>query len=336
MKRKLLLAVLFLLASSASLTSAFAAETIVLKMGHFLPPDSSYMVAVSSVPARIAKATSGQVKVELYSSLVKAPELSAAVRDGRLDMVAAVHGFMSGTAPALSAGELPGMFWDAEDYKKALDTFLAKELTSIWDRQFNSNVLALGAFDRMVILSNKPLRTVEDFKGIKIRVPSAVSSQLMNALGAKPVQLAFPEIAPALSSGVVDAVLTDAGVSHGMGFYNIAKWINVWRSGVVSWAMVVNKDAWAKIPPDLQKAMTVEFKAIEQDHFAGYAKHSDAMIAKMVEKGMTLVEPPRSEIEKMYSDKYTKVAYDSFIQQSSRSGTDGRKTITELRMALQK
>ena len=313
---------------------AAVAQTIAWKMGHLIASDSSYMVAVSSVPERIAKATNGRVNIELHSSLVKPPELSAAVRDGRLDIVAAVHGFMSGTAPALSAGELPGLFWDGDDYKRALDAFLAEEHKKIWEKQFNANVLALGAFDRIVILSNKPLRKVEDFKGVKIRVPSAVASQLMHALGARPVQLAFAEIAPALSSGVVDAVMTDAGVSHGMGFYNISKFINVWRSGVVSWAMVVNKDAWAKVPPDLQKVVAAEFKAIERDHFAAYTKHSDAMIAKMVEKRMTYVEPPKPEIEKMYSEKYTKAVYDSFIELSGKSGTDGRRFVAELRKVL--
>jgi TRAP-type transport system periplasmic protein len=333
--RKPIMALLAAVGVAMASGSAWSAGPIVLKMGHFIPPDSSYMVAVNSVPARIAKATGDAVKIELHSSLVKPPELSSAVRDGRLDLVAAVHGFMSGTAPALSAGELPGLFRDADDYKKALDAFLAQELTGIWDRQFNARVLALGAFDRMVILAKKPLRTVDDFKGLKIRVPSAVASQLMNALGAKPVQLAFAEIAPALSSGVVDAVLTDAGVSHGMGFHNIAKTINVWRSGVVSWGMVVNKDKWSQLPPAVRQAMEAEFKAIERDHFANYAKHSDGMIAAMVAKGMTLVEPTREEIAKMYSDRYTKAIYDSFAQQSARSGTDGRKTVLQVRQVLQ-
>lgn len=334
MIRQLLQACLLLAALPFAATAS--AQPVTLKMGHFIPPDSSYMVAVNSVPDRIAKATNGQVKIELYSSLVKPPELSGAVRDGRLDMIAAVHAFMSGTAPALSVGELPGLFLDGTDYKRALDQYLAKELIGIWDRQFNSTVLALGAFDRMVILSKKPLRVIEDFNGIKIRVPSAGAAHLMNALGAKPVQLAFAEIAPAMSSGVVDAVLTDAGVAHGMGFHNIAKNVNVWRSGVVSWAMVVNKDAWAKLSPDLQKAMAAEFKAIEAEHFAAYTKHSDDMIARMVAKGMTLVEPTKAEVDRMYSEKYTKAAYDNFYEQSQRSGIDGRATVDAVRKILAK
>lgn len=316
--------------------AVFAADPIVWKMGQFTPPGSSYLVSVNSIPERIAKATDGRLKVELHPSLVKAPEMPAAVRDGRLDSVAMIHAFMSGTAPTLSAGELPGMFWDIDDYKKALDAFLKEESKQIWAAQFNGVLLAQGAFDRIVIMSNKPLRKIEDFKGLKIRIPGAVAARLMVSLGARPVTVAFPEIAPALSSGVVDAVMTDAGTSFGMGFYNITKYMHVWRSGVVSWAVVANKDAWAKLPPDLQKAVADEFKAIERDHFAGYTKYSDAMIAKMVEKGVTYIEPPKSEIDRMYSEKNTKAAYEWFYDLAKESKADGRRTVSELRKILGK
>ena len=63
---------------------------------------------------------------------------------------------------------------------------------------------------------------------------------------------------------------------------------------------------------------------------------ANAMIAKMVEKGMTYVEPPKPEIEKMYSEKYTKGAFDWFVELSGRSGTDGRRIVAELRKILGK
>lgn len=316
--------------------TVFAAEPIVWKMGQFTPPGSSYLVAVNSIPERIAKATNGRLKIDLYPSLVKPPEMPAAMRDGRLDAIAMIHAFMSGTAPTLSSGELPGMFWDIDDYKKALDAFLAEENKKTWATQFNGVALAQGAFDRIVIMSNKPLRKIEDFKGLKIRIPGAVAARLMVSLGARPVTIAFPEIAPALSSGVVDAVMTDAGTSFGMGFYSITKYMHVWRSGVVSWAVVANKEAWAKLPPDLQKTVADEFKAIERDHFAGYTKYSDAMIAKMVEKGVTYIEPPKSEIDRMYSEKNTKSAYEWFYDLSKNSQADGRGIVSELRKILGK
>lgn len=316
--------------------ATFGAEPIVWKMGQFTPPGSSYLVAVNSIPERIAKATDGRLKIELHSSLVKPPELAAGVLDGRLDSAAVIHAFISGTAPTLSSGELPGMFWDIDDYKKALDAFLAEENKKTWARQFNSVVLAQGAFDRIVIMSNKPLRKIEDFRGLKIRIPGAVAARLMVSLGARPVTITFAEIAPALSSGVVDAVMTDAGTSFGMGFYSFTKYLHVWRSGVVSWAIVANKDVWAKLPPDLQKAAADEFKAIERDHFAGYTKYSDAAIARMVAKGVTYIEPPKSEIDRMYSEQNTKSAYEWFYDLSGKSQADGRRMVSELRKILGK
>lgn len=319
-----------------SFSSAFAAEPIVWKMGHFTPPGSSYLVAVKSIPERIAKATNGRLKINLFSSLVKPPELPAALNDGRLDVIAPAHPFMSGSAPTLSGGELPGMFWGINEYKKVLDAFLAEENKKIWAKQFNGVLLTNGAFDRIVIMSNKPLRKIEDFKGLKIRIPGAVAARLMVSLGARPVTIPFPEIAPALSSGVVDAVMTDAGTSFGMGFYNITKFMHVWRSGVVSWAFVANKDAWAKLPPDLQKIVANEFKAIERDHFAGYTKFSDAAIARMEAKGVELIQPSKSEVDRLYSEKNTKASYDWFYDLAKKSNADGHKLVAEIRKILGK
>lgn len=316
---------------------AAAAQDIVLKMGHFIPPDSSYLVAVQSVPDRIARATGGRVKVELYSTLIQVRDQPSALRDGRLDMVAAVHPFMSGTAPTLSTGELPGLFYDIEDYKLVLDSFLADEHRKVWERQFNGVVLALGAFDRMVIVSKKPLNRVEDFRGLKIRVPSAPASQLMITVGARPVQLVFAEIAPALSSGVVDAVLTDAGTSRGMGFYNIAKYLHVWRTGVVSWAMVINKDVWGKLPADVRDVIQAEFRAIESDHFRNYASHSDSIIASMKEKGMTVIAPGDPEIKRMYSEANLSKVYDAFIALAEKTGVDNaRQIVSQSRSVLKR
>ncbi|MDB3935477.1 TRAP transporter substrate-binding protein DctP [Granulosicoccus sp.] len=331
-----LLKVAALTLAFVSLPAVTAAQEITWKMGHLTPPGSSYLSAVQSVPERVDKATNGEVNVELFATLFQVREQPQAVRDGRLDMIAGVHPFLSGTAPTLAASELPGLFWDIDDYITVIESDVGDHLRDVWSRQFNSHVLAFGAFDRSVILSNKKLAKVEDFRGLKIRVPSAGAAQLMGALGARPVQLAFSEIAPALSSGVVDAVLTDAGTSRGMGFDDIAEYLHVWHSGVFSWAMVINNDVWNGLDPELQETITAEFQALQKDHFDGYKARNDEIIKSMGDSGMEIIIPPKDEVARMYSDRNTELIFNSFTSLAKKTGSDGEAVIEMVKKALNK
>lgn len=297
-----------------------AAQDFTLRMGHFIPPSSSYLTAIESVPDRIKKATGGRVEIQLFSNLVPGPNLPDAVRDGRLDIVAPLHPWVSGTAPTLALAELPGLFEGAEDYKVALDQFLNDEYVDVWRNQFNAVVLASGMFDRPVILSQKPLRTADDFKGIRIRVPSVVMSQLMESLGAQPVQLPFGEIAPAMERGVVDAVLTDAGTSRGMGFFDVAKYVNLWDIAVFSWPILINANTWASLPEDVQGQLRAEFQAIQADHFANYNAHNAQVIKDLEAKGMTVVTPSEEGLKQVFSPENLEPLYQRYLKLSADRG----------------
>lgn len=309
-----------LAALAFALPAMAGAQDVTLRMGHFVPPSSSYMVAVETIPARISAATGGAVEIQLFHNLVPGPNLPDAVRDGRLDLAAPLHPWVSGTAPTLALAELPGLFKGPEDYSVALEEFLEAEYVDVWASQFNAKVLASGMFDRAVILSQKPLATAADFKGIRIRVPSVVMAQFMESLGAQPVELPFGEIAPAMERGVVDAVLTDAGTSRGMGFYDVAKYVNLWDIAVFSWPILINADSWARIPPELQQKMQAEFRAIQADHFAGYAAHNDQVIADLEAKGMTVVRPDAEARAAVFSADNLEPLYQRYLRLSAERG----------------
>ena len=313
------------------------AQEHVWKMGYVNATDSSYLKAINTIPDRIARATGGKVKIELHHSLVQGPSQPAALRDGRLEIMAGVNPWLSGEAPILNIGHLPGLILEVSEYKKVLDIYLAEEFKKVWATKYNGVMLSSGIFERQVILSNKPLRKVDDFKGVKVRVHNTEAAQLMNRLGAKPTPIAFPEIVPALQRGVVDAVMTSTGTSHGFGFYTVAKYIHDWKIGTAAgWSVVVNKDAWAKLSPDLQKAVAREFKAIEEAHFADHEPYSDMMTQKQLEKGMTLIIASPDELKKVFSDDNVKAVYDAWYDLCQKNGYDCRRVEAKVREILKR
>ena len=326
----------FVLAAAIALVgSATLAQEHVWKMGHIPATDSSYLKIAESIPDRIAKVTGGKVKIELHPTLVKGPQQPAALRDGRLEMSMGVNPWLSGEAPILNIGHLPGLIKNEQEYRKVMEAGLKEDFAKIWSDRYNGVMLATGVWEDQVILSNKELRKADDFKGLKVRVHNTEAAQLMNALGAKPTPVVYEEMAPSLQRGIVDLVMTSCGTSHGFGFYSVAKYISVWKIGTaVGWSAVVNKDAWAKLTPELQKAVAAEFKAIENDHYAVHRKYSDDMIQKQVDKGMILIRASDEEIAKVFSPQNVEAVYEAFYKLAAERGYDGKAVVEKARKIL--
>jgi len=320
---------------AAGLAAAAGAQDIVWKVGHIEATDSSYLRTVKQMPERLAKATGGRLKLELSSTLVKGAQQPAGLRDGRLEMITGVNPWLSGEAPILNIGHLPGLIADATEYRKVLDAGLVEDFAKIWLDKYNGVMLAHGVFERQVILAKKPILKAEDFKGLKIRVHNTEAAQLMNALGAKPTPVDFGEIAPALQRGVVDAVMTSTGTSHGFGFHSVADYIHYWGIGTaVGWSAVVNKDAWAKLPPDLQDKVKAELKAIEAEHYAEHDSYSDRMTQGQIDKGMTLIALGSDERAKVFTEDNVKAVYDAWYQLCADRGYDGKAAVAKARQLL--
>jgi len=324
-----------LVATTASLSLPALSQEHVWKMGHVPATDSSYLETIETMPARIASATGGMVTIELHPTLVKGSAQPGALRDGRLEIIAGVNPWLSGEAPILNFGHLPGLIADAQEYRRVLDAGLEEDIANVWLEKYNGVMLSHGVFERQVILSNKPILKPEDFKGLKIRVHNTEAAQLMNALGAKPTPVDFAEIAPALQRGVVDAVMTSTGTSHGFGFYSVAEYVHYWGIGTgVGWSVVVNKDAWNKLTPELQDAVRAEFQAIEDEHYANDDRYSDAMTQLQIDKGMTLIVPGADERAKVFAAENVKAVYDAWYALCDARGYDCRAVFAKAEKLL--
>ena len=135
----------------------------------------------------------------------KPPELYRQTVQGISDICFTLPGYTSNDFPMMALTELPGMAKSAEDGTRKLwahfDRFLAREYK-------DAKVLMLWNSDTASIMSKtKPVRTLEDMKGMKIRTPSAAQSAQLEALGAIPIDMPANQIYNSLDRGVVDAAM---------------------------------------------------------------------------------------------------------------------------------
>jgi TRAP-type C4-dicarboxylate transport system substrate-binding protein len=250
-------------------------------------------------------------------------------------MSAALHTYLAAEEPRFSIFNLPGLIGGMPDYKKVGDGFWFADTHKIWKDRYKSVVLAEGAWCSQRLFSKTPIRTIEDFRNKRLRVHNPQTAELMNALGAKPVPLALPEVMPSLERGVIDGVFTSACYGDGQEYWRVAKNVQDWALGpITGWAVIINADVWEKIPADLREKIGVEMAALQKEALENHAKYDSAAIARMKAGGADLWTAPPEARQQLFAAKYADPTYESWYKRAKEVGFDGKAYIEKIKATL--
>lgn len=326
------------LATTAGLlcASAALAQQFNFTMAVIPAPGDAYAILSATVPERIAKATDGRVKITLSDSLVPGTQIVSAVRDGRVDMSAGLHSYLTAEEPRLGIFNLPGLIEGMDDYKKVGEAFWFEDTHKVWLERYKAVVLAEGAWCTQRLFSKTPIQSLEDFKNKRLRVHNPQTAELMNALGAKPVPLALPEVMPSLERGVIDGLFTSACYGDGQEYWRAAKYVQDWSLGPINgWAIIINADTWGKLPPDLQSKIKTEMLALQKEALGNYDKYVNAALNRMkAQPGVTMWTAPAAERKRLFDPKYVQPSYDAWLARAKQVGFDGNAYLERVRAAI--
>jgi C4-dicarboxylate-binding protein DctP len=240
-----------------------AEEPIVIKFSHVVAPDTPKGKAAEKFKALAEERTHGRVRVEIYpnSQLYKDKEELEALQLGAVQMLApSVSKFGPLGVKEFEAFDLPYIFPSIEALRRVSDGPIGHELFAKLEPK---GILGLAYWDNgfSIITSNKPLRKLEDFKGMKMRIQSSkVLEATYRHLGALPQVMAFSEVYQALQTGVVDGVENTPSNSYTQKFYEVQKYLTVSYHTYIGYAVVVNKKFWEGLPPDIRAALESAMK----------------------------------------------------------------------------
>ena len=253
-----------------------------------------------SLAKNIEAKSEGRIKVQvLYSGEgVGTSGLLGAVKSGLVTMGAPFQSMHAGELPAgvVEIG-LPG---GTDDPAELQALFHEKGWDKVLKQAYGSQGLVwLEPYIQppVYILTKKPINSVADFKGLKIRAPGAYGKFLRN-LGASPVSLSWSEIYTSLATGVIDGSIGSNMIDHRDGNHvEVAKYMyRLPLAGAQVLPIIVNRSAWKKLPEDLQ---TVVQEATEQ-HAADQLRLSkqweSEAVTEMEAKGLKWsVEPSEAD-----------------------------------------
>ncbi len=219
------LAVVLVVLIGVTMLGSGQAFTQELKLAHFMSPKHPMDVHMMSPwVAELAKLSKGSLKVRIYpgGELGKGPQeqFKRAV-DGIADITFGLQGYTSKQFPRTTLIELPAVAADAIDATKKMWSIFDKHLAVEYQRV---KLLALWTNEGPVLMSkDKPIRKIDDLKGLKVRVPSKDQADLIAILGATPVSMPASEMYRALSTGVVDLLLVPSTVITSFKIGEVAK-----------------------------------------------------------------------------------------------------------------
>jgi C4-dicarboxylate-binding protein DctP len=272
--------------------TAQAAEPIVIKFSHVVAPDTPKGRAAEYFKKLAEERTKGAVKVEVYpnSQLYKDREEMEALPVGRRADAGAVPGQVRPLGVrAFELFDLPYVFPNKETLYRVMDGDIGKKLFGMLEAK---GITGLAFWDNgfKQMSANKPMRAVEDFKGLKMRIQSSkVLEAQMKALGANPQVMAFSEVYSALQQGVVDGTENPMSNLYTQKMHEVQKHLTLSDHGYLGYAVIVNKAFWDGLPADiratLDKAMadtTVFERKIAQEE-------NDEALAKVKASGYTQI-----------------------------------------------
>ena len=256
--RRTALAAAVAAAASLAAPTAFADGPIVIKFSHVVAPDTPKGKGAERFKQLVEERSKGRIKVEVYpnSQLYKDKEEMEALQLGSVQMLApSLAKFGPLGVKEFEVFDLPFLFKDDASFRAVTEGAVGKDL---FVKLEGKGIKGLAYWDNgfHIMSANKPLHTVADFKGMKMRIQSSkVLEAEMRALGAIPQVMAFSELYQALQTGVVDGTEGVPSNFYTQKVYEVQKHISLSNHGHLAYAVIINKKFYDSLPADLRAVL---------------------------------------------------------------------------------
>lgn len=290
-----------LLSACGSDSSSSTGKDTTLKLSHFWP--SHHIVhtdVLEKLATDIEAETDGSAKIEIYSSgsLGTPQEQFDLVTTNTADIALSVHGYTPGKFPLVSVMDLPFVVTSAEEGSEKLWE-LYKDFPEL-DAEHNEAVtLALFTGEpNQIISASKPIKSLEDLKGLKVRSPSTISNQILEALGAVPVSMPVNDIYESLNKGVIDAALAGASTLNDLNLHEVSKHVTIANLSASSMFIVMNKDSYDGLDESQQAALDGLTETLAKQAGAALDIGGQAGYDKAEEAGIEVIELSAAELKR--------------------------------------
>jgi TRAP-type C4-dicarboxylate transport system substrate-binding protein len=254
--------------------SANAADPIKLSYANFPPAPTFPCVQMERWKVEVEKRTNGQILVNTFpgGTLLEAKGMMDGIIAGQADIGNICMAYQPGRFIVTNATSLPVGIKDAKKGSMALLKLYEK-----YQPEEFKDVVVLAMFTNTPgnIMSTKPVRNLEDLKGMDLR-SSGGANLILQAWGANPVGMPMPATVEALQKGTVKGLFSSLEVMKDFKFAELCKYVTLTDTGIYPFAVIMNKAKYAALPVDVQKV----FMDLKEEQSLWTGNYIDDLIAQ--------------------------------------------------------
>jgi tripartite ATP-independent transporter DctP family solute receptor len=281
---------------------AAAQEVKRIRLGHSFTDSHPRAVAMKQFASAVEKATGGKVLIDVHgnASLGSEEKMLIATQSGVQELYLGALSPIAARKKELQIFDFPFLFATDAEAAQLLDGPMGRKmLDNLDDMNVHGLVWAGGAF-RNMSNSKRPLNSLADMKGLKVRVmqsPMALAS--FNAMGMNAVPMAFTEVYPALEIRALDGYEHPVVDMYANKMFEVQKYLTITNHVYTPVALLASKKWWASLAPEHQRAIQKVAEETRTFQRAEELRHANDVVAQLKAKGMSVTQMPPAELEKI-------------------------------------
>jgi TRAP-type C4-dicarboxylate transport system substrate-binding protein len=260
------------------------------------PPGDELTRNAEKFAAEVTRKTEGSYEVRVFpgETMVKVPEMYDAVRQGSVEMSVVGIGIFEGLHPGLA--EYPMSYDSIEANAAAAKPLLELFSREIFEKILNMKGLAAYTTGAQELISKRPVRTLEDWKGLLVGTGNPQGSSMVSALGGAPVTIFWTDFYSGLSKGTVDAALNSMRSDIVYRLTDTAEYVTLFYGQPTFISYNINLDIWKKLPPDIQQIFLDEARQA-CDEMNEYQIRAWRQLDRqaLIDQGATIYDVPQQE-----------------------------------------
>jgi len=229
----------------------------------------------------LARLSGGRASAEVVSfdqAGIRGQDMLRLMQLGVVPFGTALASLAAEQEPILDAPNLAGLSNDAAELQRVLAAF-RPTLEQVLRDRYGVRLLAIYAYPAQTVFCRQPLRSLADLAGRRVRTSGVSQSDLVEALGGRPVQIPFAELVAAVRAGTVDCAITGTLSGNAIGLHEITGFLH---TQPINWGLSVfgaNAAAWAALPPELQQLLLRELQQLERAILADAIEQTEQGVA---------------------------------------------------------
>jgi tripartite ATP-independent transporter DctP family solute receptor len=296
MRSTLLALTLTAAAALATAPTALAQQKIVLKASDVHPAGYPTVVAVEHFGDKLAKATNGRITVQMYASMQLGGEKEAIeqAQIGAIQLARVSVGTLGPVVADLNVFNLPFLFRNTAHMQKVIDGAIGQELLDKVTGNANAGLVGLCWMDagaRSLYDTKKPIRSMADLKGLKVRVMgNPMFVDMMNALGGNGVAMGYDQVFSALQTGVVDGAENNPPSFVFDNHYQVAKYYTLTEHLIVPEILVLSRKTWDALGAEEREMVRKFAREAQLEERGLWTAYEKQAIDKAKAAGIEIIE----------------------------------------------